>query len=139
MNQTGHYQFSQWDAFDKLRRTDLNNVISAIDNLLAQKTELVYGTYIGTGLATQHIDLGFQPKLVLTTSESGTMGTNGSYCAGGMALPGVPVEMTYSQEVYTALEVSGSGFTAHEQTDGYSYIRANTQGGIYRYLAVKAG
>lgn len=95
----------------------------------------VTGSYIGDDAETQTIDLGFQPKAVLTAEKSGRMGFERTSASakvyGGLAMPGKPV----TTEGVIVLEVTGTGFAVHKPSDANGYISTNLSGNIYYYIA----
>ncbi len=73
MNYTQHYQFNQWEASDKVQRTDFNADNAKIDAAIrgvAQRAEeiaaaipkVALGTYTGNGAETRLIPLPFPPR-----------------------------------------------------------------------------
>ena len=46
---TQNYQLHQWEAEDDFLRTDFNEDFAKIDEAIAEKTEIVTGSYVGTG------------------------------------------------------------------------------------------
>ena len=86
-NKTTHYQLNQWEAEDKVLRSEFNEDNQKIDAALAglvsqlvgkaDKTELaalpriLIGSYTGTGTTTKtHYSLGARPKVVLLATNN---------------------------------------------------------------------
>ena len=105
-----------------------------VENAIAAKCEVVFGSYTGDGNAIKNIDLGFQPKAVLVIENGGKVGyySGSQYTYGGLALPGKPVAI----DGYNALVISSTGFIVYKHS-GYDYIRINLSETTYDYLAFK--
>ena len=91
-NYTSSYQLCQWEANDKVLRTDFNGDNAKIDAALAAHDgeldaltaalagkadasalpQFVTGSYVGTGEEdfTAHYNLGFRPKMVVLRTEN---------------------------------------------------------------------
>ena len=101
-NYTSSYQLCQWEASDKVLRTDFNGDNAKIDAALAAHDgeldaltaalagkadasalpQFVTGNYVGTGEEdfTAHYNLGFRPKMVVLRTENTYSGN--SYTVG---------------------------------------------------------
>ncbi|MEY8404571.1 hypothetical protein AALA54_14775 [Oscillospiraceae bacterium 44-34] len=67
MNRTQNYNLCQWEAADKVQRTDFNEDNRKIEAaiLAARKAPCcVYGTYVGNG-GTVTVDVGFRPGFLV--------------------------------------------------------------------------
>ena len=104
--------------------------INELDNRLAEKCNIYYGTYTGNGAASRTIELGGMPKAVLTMSLDGTSANPAqSRYYGGLALVGHPVK-------------GGGNITVSIVENGFQVYRidrmlgdSNTEGVTYYYLA----
>ena len=72
MHYTEHYQLNQWEANDKVQRTDFNADNAKIDAALGELRQAVgtplrimYGTYAGTGAGSHTVAVGFKARLFL--------------------------------------------------------------------------
>lgn len=151
-NKTEHYHLNQWQAADKVLRTEFNEDNAKIDAALAgilqglagkaDRSELpavprfITGSYVGTGTAgtVQH-SLGGRPKFLLLTPMKSH---NGAYYCGLIAAE------TFCIPFYSSTGMSGTtglvtftddGFQMVHQSSSldYAFNRANVE---YRYLAV---
>ena len=142
-NKTRNLNLHSWTLDDPVKMAEFNENFSAIDasfgllsGAVAEKAELVLGSYSGNNAATQSIALGFQPKAVLVMDSFGqTAYTTSSFAQvyGGLAMPGKPV----SENGYTSLEVTAAGFAVHNYGSEADRIRINRSGKCYYYLAIK--
>ena len=95
-------------------------------NALEGKTEIVVGTYTGSGTDSQLINLGFRPKAVLVTNGSGQLRERESsvyYPYGSLAVTGRDTSL---------LALAENGFYARNNGTG---TRGNINGQIYMYIA----
>ena len=123
-NHTANYQLNLWESGDDFLRTDFNADHTAIDAAIAGKTEVVVGSYAGSGAATRTITLGFAPKALLFDRSDGARG-NGSP-VGGIVQPGKPL----SDSVTQTITLTETGFLAQQAVANYS-------GKNYYYLAFR--
>lgn len=156
MNRTTHYQLSQWEAEDQVRRTDFNEDNAKLDAALAglqtevgKKAEtaaltalqtavngkgncrMVYGSYVGDGDrdATISLTTGFPPKLVLVAG--------GSYF-----LPlfwGADLALAYSSHIYAVNPVwraDGVSWTLVNAYENPAYGMLNDKDKTYYYIAL---
>ena len=98
-----------------------------IDNLEADKAEIVTGTYTGDGAATRQISLGFAPRAVILVNFLGVDSIIPGYGAqpGGIAIRG--------GTCHEGLTLTSTGFQLVQN----QYSATNTQGQLYSYLSVK--
>ena len=112
-NYTNNYNLCQWEASDKVLRTDFNADNAKIDAALAQlnrytasveqKTDtlansaytiqnpqIVAGHYTGTGTEKQSIQLGFRPRMVLVLHQALKMDSNAYWRWTGCSPPPCP-------------------------------------------------
>lgn len=93
MNRTTNYNLCQWEADDKVQRTDFNEDNAKIDEALSAKAEtsalaalaaqvaelsqerVVIGSYIGDGTNDRVIRLPFKPKIVVVSGIASTSAT----------------------------------------------------------------
>ena len=89
MNRTQNYNLCQWEAADKVQRTDFNEDNRKIEAaiLSARKAPCcVYGTYVGGG-GSVTVDVGFRPSFVAIIPGEYS---NPSAVANGVLLMGGP-------------------------------------------------
>ena len=78
-NHTTNYQLCQWEATDKVLRTDFNQdnqkidaALAAHDGELAALADcMVFGEYTGDGTADRAINLGFKPRVLILSGSWG--------------------------------------------------------------------
>ena len=140
--QTKHYGLNQWQAGDQVLREEFdtdNEKIDAALAALAAMPGLVLGSYTGDGAGSQRIKLGFTPRAVFVCASYGAVFyhySSSDYYFGGLALPGKPV--TAIDGSPTVLEIVEGGFLArYASPGGNDYIRANVNGTVYHYAALK--
>ncbi len=158
-NQTEHYGLNQWEAGDKVLRTEFNGDNAKIDGALAVLAEavagkaeagalsqaaasipkLVAGSFTGDGAESRVVSLPFTPKAVLLFSAHGqTTQVDGhtTYC-GGLALTGAPVTTAATKRVVLAVVTRGfqvGCFTASSSWNDYIFTNQNNTS--YYYLAL---
>ena len=88
MQRTQNYNLCQWEAEDRIMRSDFNADNQKIDAALAEKARIATGTYTGTGEYgagnPNTLTFDFVPKVLFMTScytnREGTVGwLNGQY------------------------------------------------------------
>ena len=159
-NHTTNYQLCQWEAADKVLRTDFNEDNQKIDaamkanaDALAGKADssalaeiaasipkVAVGTYSGDGAASRTISLPFTPKAVFLCDQAGHTAEDVTYLQnkyfyGGLALAGHPVVAPGN---FTLLSIAENGFTVGQQTnsDTHYFYNGNYSGTVYHYLAI---
>ena len=132
---TSNYQLCQWEGTDKVLRTDFNGDNAKIDAALAEKAEVVFGTYTGDGTASRVISLGFTPKAVYLCGGGGEAFTAAgtAYLTGGFFFGGCPLQYNG----YTAASVVDGGFQVGVITGSYTIVRTNLSGKVYAYFAFR--
>ena len=95
---------------------------TALAETVAQKCEIYLGTYTGNGGTEFNVELGFQPKMVLTCIGGGSFNSNSTQY-GGMFFPG-------QNETNQPIQVTENGF----KVSGYYTNVANTK---YLYAAFR--
>ena len=127
---TQHYQLHQWEPGDDFLRTDFNADFQKIDAAIGEL--LAFGSYTGSGTASQTVNLGFTPRALYTCTQDGKAGSDvgSGYCYGGLAFENRPVTHN-SQGVVT---ITTDGFRVDAPND---YARTNQSGEIYYYAAVR--
>lgn len=145
--QTTNYKLNQWAAEDKVLRTDFNQDNARLDTALeslatkeemAQKAEVVVGSYTGDGAASRTISLGFRPKAVYVCKNDGTTKdiTNApdQWHYGGLAVDGSSLVVGGKN----ILSVAAKGFTVYWDNPGTSVqVLTNVSGVVYHYFAIK--
>ena len=127
MTKTTNYQLPKWEKTDRIQMSDFNDMTAALDAALKANADAiaavgyVTGRYTGTGSYPRTIDLGFQPKAVVVTTNSGCTNNSGSPF-GGVFGVGMPLSR-YA-------EVASNGFVLKEE-----YV--NQKNTVYNYIAFK--
>lgn len=139
-NHTTNYQLCQWEATDKVLRTDFNEDNQKIDAALAGIPKITFGVYTGNGAASRTIALPFTPKVVFLCDRAGHTGEDitylrNKYWYGGLAFTDQPVVVGSS---FTLLAITEGGFTVGQLTDSdnYQFYNGNASGVVYHYLAI---
>ena len=139
-NHTTNYQLCQWEAADKVLRTDFNEDNQKIDAALAAVPKIAAGTYTGNGAAARTISLPFTPQAVFLCDQAGHTAEDVTYLQnkyfyGGLALAGHPVVAPGN---FTLLSIAENGFTVGQQTnsDTHYFYNGNYSGTVYHYLAI---
>ena len=86
MQQTSHYQLNQWDAEDRIQRTDFNSDNAKVDAVLAEQAadlsaqavklakcgncQLYYTTYTGTGSGSNEFTFPHKPLFICVFGEN---------------------------------------------------------------------
>ena len=138
-NHTTNYQLCQWEATDKVLRTDFNQDNQKIDAALAAVPKIAAGTYTGNGAAARTISLPFTPQAVFLCDQAGHTAEDISYLRnkyfyGGLALTGAPVVAGS----FTLLTITENGFTVgqYQDTEADYFYNGNASGTVYHYLAI---
>ena len=132
---TPNYGLHQWEGGDNFLRTDFNEDLQKIDAALGEKAEISRGIYTGNGLATQSINLGFQPAVVYVCTSTGLINT-GKMNYGGLALYGHPLTQ-YQDGEYPALVLTDHGFTVYyTKISASDFVNTNAANTNYYYIAV---
>jgi len=100
--------------------------LSALQNVVNGKLEVVVGSYTGAGENTKTIHLGFQPKAVFLITYNGTTNNAGA-TFGGLFAPGLPLGGSSAYATVTA-----TGFTLNGSN---CYVTKNNQ--TYYYFCLK--
>ena len=130
-NHTTNYQLCQWEATDKVLRTDFNEDNQKIDAALAAIPRLILGTYTGDGTANQFISLERTPRAVLSMQSNGYLSQQyQTVFFGGLALESSPV----IGGGITVIAIEENGFRVYENDN--KDVHANTLDTVYHYLAV---
>ena len=128
---TAHYALTIWEREDEFRSPEgLNENFTALDGALAEKAELVVGSYTGNGVNGRKVELGFTPKSVFVCHRDGITALCDTYVYGGLFLPGLSLQ---AGSRLTAEIVEG-GFKVYKQDD---HVRINLSGTIYFFWALR--
>lgn len=130
MGQTSNYGLSQPACWEQPSRSDWCGDMAAIDAALAEKAEVVVGSYTGNNADSRTISLGFTPSAVLVEDMSGAR--SASPC-GGLAVTGGPLRAYYSSG--NVVTITADGFLC--QSGGGSDGSVNNANSQYRYLALR--
>ena len=127
MTKTTNYQLPKWEKTDRIQMSDFNDMTAALDAALKANADAiaavgyVTGRYTGTGSYPRTVSLGFQPKAVVVTTNTGCTNNSGSPF-GGVFGVGMPLSR-YA-------EVASNGFVLKEE-----YV--NQKNTVYNYIAFK--
>ena len=127
MTKTTNYQLNQWAKSDRIQMKDFNDMTATLDAALKANADAiaavgyVTGRYTGTGSYPRTVSLGFQPKAVVVTTNTGCTNNSGSPF-GGVFGVGMPLSR-YA-------EVASNGFVLKEE-----YV--NQKNTVYNYIAFK--
>ena len=139
--QTANYQLNQWEAEDKVFRTEFNEDNQKIDAALGALAKavprIVTGTYTGDGAAEKAVTLGFQPALLVVTAqgygplELDTVQDN----------PLLRFAVAADGQGSSGVTLTATGFTAKQAQSsplaGMVKICLNQLNVTYRYFAIK--
>ena len=141
--QTANYQLNQWEAEDKVLRTELiadnAKIDAALAGLAATALKMAVGTYTGDGAASRVISVGFTPKAVLVCTQSGlTYSPYASgYVYGGLAVTAGNIYLERFEIIYPGVEIVSGGFQVYQTAiDSSSAIQCNNTQYTYHYLAL---
>ena len=141
--QTANYQLNQWEAEDKVLRTEFNadnqKIDAALAGLASAALKMAVGTYTGDGAASRVISVGFTPKAVLVCTQSGlTYSPNASgYVFGGLAVTAGNIYLERFENIYPGVEIVTGGFQVYQTTiDSYSAVHCNNTQYRYHYIAI---
>ena len=150
MNRTTNYKLCQWEAEDKVRRTDFNEDNAKIDRALgalrdgkadvseiprldaavAAKAAIVTGFYVGDSGTDRFISLGATPKAVFLVESRGYLYYSGSVF-GGLFMSDLPLRNT---DKSVAAKIVENGFiVTYEYRSG---CLTNEKELTYCYLAL---
>ena len=139
MQHTTNYNLNQWEDGDVVRREDFNADNAAIDaalksvsDAIATKAEIVFGTYTGDGNASQTINLGRKPRIVLVEPASGVRVGANDDPYGALAAQGHPAMLS----TYNVLTLDDTGFTAYYRSGNSYSVYLNKKNYGYYYLAI---
>ena len=132
MTKTTNYQLNQWDATDRVLRTDFNSDNQKIEEALSALADcMITGSYTGDGVVGREIDLGFKPRILML---SGTWGVNSNHYPIFTLLFG-PYAHTFRHDT------AGVGSTHVQLTDsGFQLLSGgyhNISGRTYNYMAIR--
>ncbi|MEL4860427.1 hypothetical protein AAEU42_04145 [Pseudoflavonifractor phocaeensis] len=68
-NQTERFGLHLWEPEDNFLREEFNENFLTLDKVLGAKSEVVFGSYTGTGTVNRVISLGFTPKCVILVND----------------------------------------------------------------------
>ena len=151
MNQTENLSLPQWEADDRIMRTDFNDAMANIDagvraanDAAAAAPKIAAGSYTGDGSAERKIPLDFTPKVVFVCP----MRAHRYYSAGvttslygGLATPEAPVRLDgHDGTVNPVLAVTANGFKVYYRnlmvSSNYYVAASNNNNTVYQYLAI---
>jgi len=121
-NKTQNFELHVWESGDSFLRSEFNENFVALDGAV----QIVTGAYVGDGSAERSFELGFRPRAVMATDNSGIF-RNSAAVYGGIALDGKDI---------AAVAITDSGFSVFTP-GGYSVVKPNMEGSEYRYLALR--
>ncbi len=124
----------QSEISGKAEQSALDAETAARENLaetVAQKCEILLGTYTGDGAENRLISLGFTPKAVLVFDSNGRTLCDRNYC-GGLAIPEHPV----ANGNLMVLKIEKNGFRVYYQYVSGNYSTYNTNGTDKQYYYI---
>jgi len=97
--------------------------LSALQNVVNGKLEVVVGSYTGAGENTKTIHLGFQPKAVFLITKTGTTSSAGT-TFGGLFAPGLPLggSSAYATVTETGFTLNGINCRVTQNDQTYYYF-----------------
>ncbi len=97
--------------------------LTALQNVVNGKLEVVVGSYTGKGENTKTIHLGFQPKAVFLITDDGTTDNAGA-TFGGLFAPGLPLggSSAYATVTATGFTLNGSSCYVTKNNKTYYYF-----------------
>ena len=108
---------------------------NAVESAVAEKCEIVFGSYTGDGTQIRTIDLGFTPKWVLLFDKYG-YSTTGGLCHGGLATQDCPLENPNNLDP-PCLTIVNGGIRLNAGNSGNNNSQVNKNRLRYQYLAGK--
>ena len=144
MTTTQNLHLPQWEADDRIMRTDFNDAMASIDAVVAAQQaatpRIVFGTYVGDGAETRTITLDFTPRIVYLCNNNGwvySAGSNYRSFFGGLFFQQAPIIDEYQNIIH---QIVANGFTVRCKEDtSHSHIQgyfSNENGQTYRYVAI---
>ena len=140
-NYTTNYQLCQWEATDKVLRTDFNQDNQKIDAALSGLAKISAGAYTGNGAETQAITLPFTPKVVFVCTGAGEMRsvTAPAQYYGGVAVTSHPAQITHTYGTIPLVTIETNGFSVYRKSDNVGlglWSMTNQSGVNYYYFAI---
>ena len=120
----------------KADQADVSALESSVQQISADLTKLTFGTYTGDGTASRTIQLGFQPKVVLVSTQWGadTFYSNFYQYYGGLALQGSPA-VTQAGDPYLSIVSNGFLLSTPELVERNNVV-INNPDYTYHYIAL---
>ena len=138
-NKTTHYQLNQWEAEDKVLRTEFNEdnqkIDAAMRNLYSAVPRVASGFYVGDGTEVRLIELEFTPRAVFVCRNNGCTYESGTIW-GGLAVTGSPLVESYGSQTCTGLAIAENGFLVYNEKISYRSGASNALGQTYHYIAL---
>ena len=134
MTKTTNYQLNQWDATDRVLRTDFNSDNQKIDAALGEKVEIQFGNYTGNGGSSQKIALEGTPCAVYVCPADGAVcdlyGIDSLW--GGLAFTDHPA----IRKGQNLVKIEDGGFRVYYSTSsGSEHILTNQEDVAFHYIA----
>ena len=164
-NKTQHYQLNQWEAEDKVLRTEFNEdnqkidqalqekadqeALTALQSLVSQKADstdleemrsnlvqIAAGAYTGDGAASRLISLPFSPKAVYLCDKRGRTYASGANLA-AYYYGGLAVTGNPATAGETALvTLEAGGFRVVHKSSNGNYYASNEKNTVFHYLSL---
>jgi len=140
MNQTQNYQLPQWEASDRVTRSDVNGAFAAIDTALAALSggaRIAAGSYTGDGTYgsanPSSLTFPFVPKLVLLFGPTAET-VDAKYFTICLPQKG-SADLCYGAGDYVMRHVTVSGSTIRWY-GGNQFAQYNGSGKVYFWVAI---
>ena len=141
MQRTQNYNLCQWEAEDRIMRSDFNADNQKIDAALgaqqAAMPRIAFGSYVGDGRygssRPNSLTFDFEPKLLFVQSKAGGM-QSGIIALRGAETAALFPGYQYSDNHYVYTTWSGNTVSWYDLQHGTYQL--NTNGGTYYYLAL---
>ena len=139
-NHTTNYQLCQWEATDKVLRTDFNEDNQKIDAALATIPKIAVGTYNGTGESgSDHpntLTFDFPPKMVIILQDDPCgLAVGAILLRGQQYCGGVGMNPSSNNGLYLALSWEGNSVSWYNTRNDSTY-QLNNVNFSYCYFAI---
>ena len=146
MNHTTNLNLPQWEAEDRIMRTDFNDAMASIDCAVALCPHVEIGSYTGTGTYGASnpctLTFSFAPKVVVITEMSkfnfpgysNLLKNNWFFYRGTESLSGMYAASSGSKSATMSMSWEGNSFSWYANATANAQFNAN--GLTYCYVAI---